>query len=124
VDSGRHGGLQRLLASPWNRLGPHNDAGGADPQAVATRHVVQQHRNFGEFRVPGLRQLVHTAPYMHNGSLRTLPEVVRHYSELNEERLHTDGERILRPLRLSPQQAEDLLAFLHSLSTASPAAAR
>jgi cytochrome c peroxidase len=124
VDSGRHGGLQRLLASPWNRLGPHNDAGPADPQAVATRHVVQQHRNFGEFRVPGLRQLVHTGPYMHNGSRRTLPDVVRHYSELDEERLHTDGERILRPLRLSPQQAEDLLAFLHSLSTASPAAAR
>ncbi len=120
VDSGRHGGLQRLLASPWNRLGPHNDAGAADPQAVATRHVVLQHRNFGEFRVPGLRQLVHTAPYMHNGSLRTLPEVVRHYSELNEERLHTDGERILRPLRLNPQQSEDLQAFLRSLSTVSP----
>lgn len=63
-----------------------------------------------------LRQLVHTAPYMHNGSLHALQDVVRHYSELNEERLHADGERILRPLKLSPAQAADLEAFLRSLS--------
>lgn len=116
VDAGRHAGLQQLLASPLNRLGPHNDAGAADPRAVATRHVHAQHRHFGEFRVPGLRQLVHTAPYMHNGSLASLEDVVRHYSELNEERLHADGERILRPLNLSPTQAADLAAFLRSLS--------
>ena len=63
-----------------------------------------------------LRQLVHTAPYMHNGGLHALQDVVRHYSELNEERLHADGERILRPLKLSPAQAADLEAFLRSLS--------
>jgi len=116
VDSGRHGGLHRLLASRMNRLGPYNDAGAADPRATATRHVVQLHRHFGEFRVPGLRQLAHTAPYMHDGSLATLEEVVRHYSELNEERLHADGERILRPLQLTAGQSADLLAFLRSLS--------
>ncbi|MDO9072631.1 MAG: cytochrome c peroxidase [Rubrivivax sp.] len=117
VDGGRHEGLTRLRASAHNRLGPHNDAGTADPRAVTTRHVVPQHRNFGEFRVPGLRQLVHTAPYMHDGSLATVDDVVRHYSELNEERLHADGERILRPLRLNAAQAADLAAFLHSLSS-------
>ncbi len=117
VDGGRHAGLLRLRASPYNRLGPHNDAGAADPHAVTTRHVAPQHRNFGEFRVPGLRQLRHTAPYMHDGSLATLEDVVRHYSELNEERLHVDGERILRPLRLDAAQAADLVAFLLSLST-------
>ncbi len=116
VDSGRHGGLHKLLASRMNRLGPYNDAGAADPRATATRHVVQLHRHFGEFRVPGLRQLAHTAPYMHDGSLATLADVVRHYSELNEERLHADGERILRPLRLAPEQAADLETFLRSLS--------
>ncbi len=116
VDSGRHGGLQTLQASRMNRLGPHNEAGAADPRATSTRHVLQLHRHFGEFRVPGLRQLAHTAPYMHDGSLATLEDVVRHYSELNEERLHADGERILRPLRLSPEQSADLAAFLRSLS--------
>jgi cytochrome c peroxidase len=116
VDSGRHGGLQKLLASRMNRLGPHNDAGVADVRAVATRHVIVEPRHFGEFKVPGLRQLAHTAPYMHDGSLARLEDVVQHYSALNEERLHADGERILRRLDLTPQQAADLVAFLRSLS--------
>jgi cytochrome c peroxidase len=117
VDPGRHGGLQRVMASPHNRLGVFNDAAGADPRAVPTRHLVVEPRHFGEFRVPGLRQLTRTAPYMHNGSLSTLQAVVRHYSELNEERLHADGERILRRLELTPQESADLLAFLRSLSS-------
>jgi cytochrome c peroxidase len=41
---------------------------------------------------------------------------VKHYSELNEERLHQDGERILKPLRLSESEAADLVAFLESLT--------
>jgi cytochrome c peroxidase len=100
-----------------NRLGAFSDAvAGNDPRAVTTQHVVIEPRHFGEFRVPGLRQLAHTAPYMHNGSLATIEDVVRHYSQLNEERLHADGERILRPLELNATQAADLAAFLRSLS--------
>lgn len=116
VDPGRHGGLLKVIASPYNRLGAFSDAGTADSRAAPTRHLLVEPRHFGEFRVPGLRQLVHTAPYMHNGSLATLEEVVRHYSELNEERLHADGERILRRLDLKPEDAADLAAFLRSLS--------
>jgi cytochrome c peroxidase len=118
VDPGRHAGLQALQASRHNRLGAFNDAGAErDPQAVSTRHVVMEHRHFGEFRVPGLRQLVHTGPYMHNGSLPSIEAVVRHYSELDENRLHADGERILRPLKLGAAEAADLAAFLRSLSS-------
>jgi cytochrome c peroxidase len=115
VDGGRHRGLQALQASRMNRLGPHNDAGSTDPRAVGTRHVRLEHRHFGEFRIPGLRALARTAPYMHAGSLATIEDVVRHYSELNEERLHADGERILRRLDLSAAQAADLAAFLRTL---------
>ena len=114
VDAGRHGGIQALRADPFNRLGRHADDGGAG--AVVTRHVRLEHRHFGEFKVPGLRQLRHTAPYMHAGSHATLAEVVRHYSELDEDRLHADGERILLPLRLTAGEAADLEAFLDSLS--------
>jgi len=117
VDSGRHDGLKSLMTSVHNRLGPHNDAGAArDPRAVLTRQLDMQPRHFGEFRVPGLRNVANTAPYMHDGSLPTLADVVRHYSELNEERLHADGERILRPLKLTAEQTADLVAFLQSLS--------
>ena len=114
VDPGRHGGVQKLRADPYNRLGRHGRAA-TDPRALLTRQVEQLHRHFGEFRVPGLRQLAYTAPYMHDGSLATIEDVVQHYSALSEERLHTDGERILRRLDLSPQQAADLAAFLRSL---------
>ncbi|MBC7940741.1 MAG: hypothetical protein H7Z19_13405, partial [Chitinophagaceae bacterium] len=124
VDPGRHAGLTQLLASPYNRLGMHNDAGARDPNAVLTRHLVREHRHFGEFRVPGLRQLRHTGPYMHDGSLPTLQSVVRHYSQLNEERLHADGERILRRLDLSDEESADLLAFLESMSSVPLPAAR
>ncbi len=115
VDSGRHGGIRKLRDNAFNLLGRFNDdKTGAN--AVGTKHVAQQHRNFGEFRVPSLRELARTAPYMHNGSLATLSDVMRFYSELNVERLHADGERILKPLNLTEQESEDLVAFLQSLS--------
>jgi cytochrome c peroxidase len=117
VDSGRHGGIQKLKSSRYNLLGRHNDER-SRATAAGTRHVEAQHRNFGEFRVPGLRNVAATAPYMHNGSLATLREVVRFYSELNEERLHADGERVLKPLRLTSDEIDDLSAFLKSLSPA------
>jgi len=54
---------------------------------------------------------------MHDGSLATLGAVVQHYDRLDEERLHVDGERILRRLNLRPGEAADLEAFLRSLSS-------
>ena len=81
----------------------------------------QEHRNFGEFKVPSLRNVARTAPYMHNGSLATLADVVRHYSEINPDRLHSDGEAILKPLRLSADESADLVAFLESLSESASA---
>jgi cytochrome c peroxidase len=117
VDQGRHGGIAALRASPFNLLGRYNDDP-AKATADPTRHVEPQHRNWGEFRVPSLRNVAETAPYMHNGSLATLEAVVRHYSEVDVERLHgDDGARLVRPLRLSPQEASDLVAFLKTLSS-------
>lgn len=115
VDPGRYEGIRKLQASRANLLGEYND----DPAratATGTRHVTLQHRNWGEFRVPSLRNLVGTGPYMHAGQLASLRDVVNHYSELNEERLHADGERILRPLHLTDSETRDLVAFLESLS--------
>ncbi len=116
ADPGRWGGLQKLLASPFNRLGAHSDAGPDDARAIATRHVVMEPRHFGEFKVPGLRGLAATAPYFHDGSAATIDDVVRHYAELDESRLHADGARLLQALKLTPQQSTDLAAFLKSLS--------
>jgi cytochrome c peroxidase len=115
VDPGRHGGIAHLQASPFNLLGRHNDdPGGA--ASIPVRHVAQQHRNWGEFKVPSLRGLGATAPYMHDGSKPSLHDVILHYSELDEDRLHSDGEAILRPLHLNDGEIADLQAFLESLS--------
>ncbi len=66
--------------------------------------------------MPSLRNVAATAPYMHNGRLETLAAVVRHYSEIDEERLHADGSRLVRPLRLDDGEQADLVAFLRSLT--------
>jgi len=116
VDPGRHGGIRKLQSNRFNLLGPHSDDRDGK-SATKTRHVSLEHRNFGEFKVPGLRNVALTAPYMHNGSLATLADVVRHYSELSPDRLHADGESLLlRPLRLSAQESGDLVEFLESLT--------
>ncbi len=123
VDSGRHGGILALrrssyhLATAWN-----DDRSGLD--VVKTRHLDLQHRHFGEFKVPSLRQVSRTAPYMHDGQLATLDDVVRHYDRIDPDRLHGDGQRILQPLALSDQDRTDLVAFLDSLSVAVSDAAR
>jgi cytochrome c peroxidase len=114
VDPGRHAGIAALKASRFNLLGPWAVLADA-AEATKTRHVHAEHRHFGEFKVPSLRHVAATAPYMHNGSLPTLEAVLRHYDELNLERLHADGERILQPLRLAIGERADLLAFLRSL---------
>ncbi|HTQ73719.1 MAG TPA: cytochrome c peroxidase [Burkholderiales bacterium] len=115
VDPGRYGGIKKVLADRMNLLGPYND----DPKrstAVGTRHVSLEQRNFGEFKVPSLRNLESSMPYMHNGSLATLRDVVKHYSEISPDRLHSDGEAILKPLHLSDSEVADLVAFLGTLS--------
>ena len=119
VDSGRHGGIERLKASPFNRLGRFsNDASGSS--AIRTRHVEAQHRNFGEFRVPGLRQVGRTGPYMHDGSLATLEDVVKHYSTVSPDRLHSDGTPLVRALGLTVQESADLVIFLRTLDVDAP----
>jgi cytochrome c peroxidase len=123
VDPGRQGGIAALRASSYNLLSRWSDA--PDPAAsLKTRHLQAQHRNFGEFKVPSLRNVALTAPYMHDGQLATLDDVVRHYSELNLDRLHADGERILEPLHLSAAEQADLVAFLRTLSDPQAAAWR
>jgi cytochrome c peroxidase len=114
VDPGRRDGIKKLLADRYNLLGPYSD----DPRrttATGTKHVVLEHRNFGEFKVPSLRNLALTAPYMHNGRLATLRDVVDHYSNISPDRLHSDGEAILKPLKLNEGESKDLVAFLESL---------
>ena len=119
VDPGRHGGIRNLRRSPYTLLGRFNDDA-LRSTAAKTRYVRLRHSNFGEFRVPGLRNVALTGPYMHAGSLGTLAEVAHHYSTIDEERLHAGGERILRRLDLGARERADLVAFLETLTENEP----
>ena len=115
ADGGRFDGIESVITDRFNLLSKFND----DPtraNATPLRNVVLAPRNWGEFRTPSLRNVAVTAPYMHNGSLATLRDVLKHYSELDEERLHSDGEQLLRALKLSEAETEDLIAFLETLT--------
>lgn len=128
VDSGRYGGVKAVKESSYNLLGTYNDE--SDRSGIHTgvnvtgngaiksvQYVSLQHKNWGEFKVPSLRGVVHTPPYMHNGSVKTLADVINHYSTVDSERLHTEGVNIVKALNLTSQESEDLLAFLQSLSS-------
>lgn len=72
-------------------------------------------RHAGAFRTPSLRNVALTAPYMHDGSMATLDEVIRHYERGGRQRgPHTSP--LLAGFRLSPQERRDLIAFLESLT--------
>lgn len=71
-----------------------------------------------KFKTPALRGIGHTAPYMHDGSLKTLEEVVDFFNNGGGE--HPNKSPLLQPLNLTDQEKADLVAFLESLSGTLP----
>jgi len=72
----------------------------------------QEHR--GSFKTPSLREVARTPPYMHDGSLATLDDVIEFYDKGGKRNPHLDPE--IRELRLSTEERAALAAFLHALS--------
>jgi cytochrome c peroxidase len=68
----------------------------------------------GAFKTPTLREVARTAPYMHDGSLATLADVIDYYDRGGNANPLLDGE--IHPLRLMPVEKRALAAFLESLS--------
>ena len=70
--------------------------------------------DIGKFMTPTLRELLQTAPYMHNGVFATLEEVVAFYNAGGGADANKDP--LIRPLSLSREERADLVAFLEGLS--------
>ncbi|MCP3686803.1 MAG: cytochrome-c peroxidase [Gammaproteobacteria bacterium] len=76
----------------------------------------------GKFRTPPLRYLSYTAPYMHNGNFYTLEEVIDFYNnggfdeDGNTTSFPQNKSKLIKPLNLSDEEKEDLLAFLEAFS--------
>jgi cytochrome c peroxidase len=99
------------------------DGRGAYPaDAPGIRAVTGKSQDEGRFRVPTLRNIALTAPYMHDGSIATLPEVIEHYSVGGRQapRGPHDGNVLkdmrIRAFQISEQEKADLVAFLESLT--------
>jgi cytochrome c peroxidase len=68
----------------------------------------------GKFKVPSLRNVEFTAPYMHDGSLATLEDVIDHYDSGGQP--HPNKSGLIQPLNLTAQEKTDLVNFLKTLS--------
>ncbi len=79
------------------------------------RFVISRNsRDHGAFKTPTLREVARTAPYMHDGSLATLENVIEFYSEGGRENPHIDPE--IRPRHFPVEEKHALIAFLRSLT--------
>ena len=116
-----------------DRVGFHNnglyntDANGAyPPDNTGLFDMTGKSRDMGRFKAPTLRNIAVTAPYMHDGSIATLEEVIAHYERggrlLEAGDNAGDGRRspykseFIRGFVISDDERADLLAFLHVLT--------
>ncbi|MEM9984099.1 MAG: cytochrome-c peroxidase, partial [Bacteroidota bacterium] len=72
----------------------------------------------GKFKVPSLRNIEYTAPYMHNGSFNSLEEVIDRYVEVGAPTYnrHPNADGLIGNIRITEADKEDLIAFLKALS--------
>ncbi len=77
-------------------------------------NVTGREEDKGAFKTPTLREIEHTAPYMHDGSLKMLEEVVEHYDKGGIKNPWLNKR--MEPLKLTPQEKADMVAFLKALS--------
>ncbi|WP_114389297.1 cytochrome-c peroxidase [Notoacmeibacter marinus] len=90
----------------------------SDPGDMGLYYVTKRPSDRYKFRVPSLRELTYTGPYMHNGTFETLAEVVDFYNEGGGESVNKTD--LIKPLGLDDQEKADLIAFLESLSSDEP----
>ncbi len=114
--------IERKLPELTQRLvALHRDGRVFDHEALADADIAELGRfaftldpaDIGKFKTPGLRNVALTAPYMHDGSVATLEEAV-------DLELYYRGAQDGRPLILTPQERDDLVAFLKALTSDSP----
>ncbi len=85
------------------------------PPDLGRYEVTKDPADLWKFRTPSLRNVAVTPPYMHDGGLATLEDVLRFYN--GGGRPHPGQDPLIRPLGLSNLDMEDLIAFLGTLTS-------
>ena len=98
----------------------HNIGIGMDrPEPDVGRFAVTKNpQDTGAFKTPTIRNVALSGPYMHDGSVATLEEVVEWYDKGGHPNPHLSGK--IRPLKLSPQDKADLVAFMKACTGPTP----
>jgi cytochrome c peroxidase len=119
--SARHKDFEPLAARGLDALSKDASRDALDRLALQTdlgelgRFVVTRNRaDIGAFKTQQVRNVGVTAPYMHDGSMPTLWDVVDHYNKGGEPNAYLDGG--IEPLALTPNEEDQLVAFLFSLT--------
>ena len=119
--SARKQNFEALAAKALGVLKQNNDTQALDKLAIQTdmselgRFLVTKNPgDIGAFKTEQLRNVGITAPYMHDGSLRTLWDVMDHYNKGGETNAYLDGG--IEPLDLSESEINDVVAFLFTLT--------
>tara|TARA_R110002049_G_scaffold294590_4_gene481298 strand:+ start:1346 stop:2479 length:1134 start_codon:yes stop_codon:yes gene_type:complete len=106
----------------WTEFTFQNNGLDLNPDSGLAK-VTKQPFDVGKFKVPSLRNLIYTAPYMHDGRFNTIEEVVEFYMSgvnrnspnLSPDMVHRSGANGHK-INLTPQEKSDLVAFLKALS--------
>ena len=106
---------RRAIPQPGRRLGcrpkkQFKDVGRWAPVPIGAKTDADR----GSFKTPTVRDAELTAPYMHDGSLKTLEEVVEHYDKGGIPNPSLDPD--MKPLKLTSQESADLVAFMKALT--------
>lgn len=80
--------------------------------------ITLQESDRGKFKVPTLRNIALTAPYMHDGGMATLEEVIDHFASGGLP--HPNRSPLMHPFTLTPEERGDLIAFLNALTDLRP----
>lgn len=83
-------------------------------QDLGKERQTGEDKDNGRFKTPTLRNIALTAPYMHDGSVNTLEEVVARYNSGGKN--HRNKDSRIKPLHMTSQEQSDLVAFLESLT--------
>jgi cytochrome c peroxidase len=86
---------------------------GKEPADLGRHRITGRDEDRGKFKTPTLRGVALTAPYMHDGSLATLEDVVEFYNRGGGPNPHRDT--LLAPLGMTPEEVQALVAFLKAL---------
>ena len=113
--------------TPFHNNGMYNVGGeGRYPQNQGVFEVTRRDKDLGTFKAPSLRNIAVTAPYLHDGSVATLEEMIDLYAsggrhildgdQAGDGREHPNKSAFVAGFELSPAERDDLVAFLQALT--------